>query len=382
MSNIRALKNIPEVSFIDHATLESVRNEMFADYAAKYQELTGATAALSDADPIRLALLSAANLIYQDMQYIDRSGKQDLLKYSYGEFLDNLGAMKKVVRNPASYAFAKIRFSMTSARGEITPIHGGTRVATESGLYFLTDEYTEIPAGEIFIEVQATALTAGKESNALPEGTINKIVDPVPYIAEVTNTTVSVGGADVESDDDFTERIYLAPSGYSVAGPTEAYEYHAKQFRADVADAKAYSPSPSVVNVLFLFDGGILPTEEELREMQTYLSDKTIRPTADRVIAVAPVEQEYNITLTYFINESDSAQSATIQTAVKNAIEEYKTWQRKLGRDVNPSELIKRVILAGAKRVEVTEPTHIVVAETGIAKLAVESVTYGGLEDD
>lgn len=382
MSNIEALKHIPEVSFIDGATLESVKNELFADYAAKYQELTGKTAKLADADPIRLVLLATANLIYQDMRYIDRSGKQDLLKYSYGEFLDNLGAMKRVERRAATYATVRMRFSMTAARGENTPIPGGTRVATESGLYFLTDAYAEIPAGQTAVELDATALQAGKESNALPEGSISKIVDPVPYIAAVTNIAPSVGGADIESDDDFTERIYLAPSGYSVAGPRDAYEYHAKQFRADVLDAKAFSPSPSVVKLLFLLDGGILPTEEEQRTMEAYLSDKTLRPTADRVIAAAPEEQEYSIALTYFINASDSVQAVTIQAAVQKAIAEYKSWQRKLGRDVNPSELIKRVVLAGAKRVELTQPPHIVIEDTKIAKLAAETIQYGGLEDD
>ena len=382
MSNIEALKHIPEVSFIDGATLESVKNEFFADYAAKYQELTGIAAKLTDADPIRLVLLATANLIYQDMRYIDRSGKQDLLKYSYGDFLDNLGAMKRVERRAATYATVRMRFSVTAARGENTPIPGGTRVATESGLYFLTDAYTEIPAGQTAVELDATALRAGRESNALPEGSISKIVDPVPYIAAVTNIAPSVGGADIESDDDFTERIYLAPSGYSVAGPKDAYEYHAKQFRADVLDAKAFSPSPSVVKLLFLLDGGILPTEEEQRAMEAYLSDKTLRPTADRVLAAAPQEQEYSIALTYFINASDSAQAVTIQTAVQKAITEYKQWQRKLGRDVNPSELIKRVVLAGAKRVELTQPPHIVIEDTKIAKLAAETIQYGGLEDD
>lgn len=382
MSNIKPLQNIPEISFIDGATLESTKQELFADYAHKYEELTGTTPVLTDADPIRLMLLSVANLYYQGLQYVDRSGKQDLLKYSYGEFLDQLGAMKKLTRRGATYASVKMLFSMTSARGEATAIPGGTRIATESGLYFMTDSYTEIPAGEISAEISATAIAAGKAWNALPIGTITKIVDPVAYIAAVTNVNISGGGADLESDDAFTERIYLAPSAYTVAGSTDSYEWHAKQFRPDVSDVKAYSPAPSIVNVLFLFEGGILPTEEELRAMEAHLSHKTIRPTADRVIAVKPAEQSYNISLKYYINESDSGQAATIQKAVETAIAEYKTWQRKLKRDINPSELSKRIMLAGAKRLEITEPVYQPVDENSIAKLEAETILYGGLEDD
>lgn len=382
MSNIKAFANIPDISFIDGATQESVKNELFADCSNMYKETTGTALELSDADPRRLELLAVSKLVHQVMMKVDQLGKMNLLKYSYGDFLDNLAAMKKLTRNPATYATVKMQFTMTSARGEATPIPGGIRVSTESGLYFMTNVYAEIPAGEISIEVTATALAAGKECNGLAEGTINKIVDPVAYIAAVTNTTVSGGGADIESDDDFTQRIFEAPSSYSVAGPTDAYEYHAKQFRADVSDVKVYSPNPSYVNVLFLFDGGILPTEEELEAMEMHLSGKTTRPTADRVTAVAPTEQAYNINLTYYINQSDSAQAVAIQTAVDKAIEEYKAWQRKLGRDINPTELIFKIRNAGAKRVELIEPADAVVNDESIAKLETESVTYGGLEDD
>lgn len=382
MSDIQALKNIPEISFIDNRTLEDVRNEMQADYMEKYRELTGETAVLADADPVRLAMLAAAAQIYQAMQYVDRSGKQDLLKYSYGGFLDNIGALKKLTRRPASHATVMIEFSMTSARGEATAIPGGTRVATESGLYFMTDAYAEIPAGEKAAEVRATAVGAGRAGNGLPEGTVIKIVDPLPYIAAVCNTTVSAGGADVESDDDFTERIYHAPAGYSVAGPSEAYEYHARNFRPDVDDVKAYTPEPCVVRVLFLLEGGKLPTEEDCAAMQAYLGADTLRPLTDQVFAAAPEETGYSISLKYFINWSDAAQAAAIQQEVGRAISGYKMWQRKLGRDVNPSELIKRVILAGAKRVELTEPAYCQIDEDCIAALEEETIVYGGLEDD
>ena len=382
MSEISAFANVAEVSFIDNMTLEKVKNEMFADFTSKYKEITGEVPELASADLHRLVLLSVAKMEHQDMMRIDQLGKMNLLKYSKGEFLDNLALMKKLTRIPATYASTTLLFTMTSARGEATPIPGGIRVAADTGLYFMTNEYAEIPAGEISVEVKATALTAGKESNGLAEGTLIKIVDPVAYISAVTNTTITRGGADRESDDDFTQRIYEAPSSYSVAGPTDSYEYHARQFRADVSDVKVYSPAPSCVNVLFLFDGGILPTEDELAEMCVHLSGKTKRPTSDKVTALAPTEQTYNIRLTYYINQSDSAQAVAIQAAVNKAIGEYKTWQRKLGRDINPTELIMRIRMAGAKRVALIEPAYEAVNDESIAKLGTENVTYGGLEDD
>ena len=91
----------------------------------------------------------------------------------------------------------------------------------------------------------------------------------------------------------------------------------------------------------------------------------------------------YPPNLTYYINRSDSARAVAIQAAVAQAVEEYKTWQRTIGRDVNPSQLAAMVMEAGAKRVTVTAPTFAAVAATNVAALTGSAtVTYGGLEDD
>ena len=90
-----------------------------------------------------------------------------------------------------------------------------------------------------------------------------------------------------------------------------------------------------------------------------------------------------HVNLTYYINRSDSARAVAIQAAVAQAVEEYKTWQRTIGRDVNPSQLAAMVMEAGAKRVTVTAPTFAAVAATKVAALTGSAtVTYGGLEDD
>ena len=69
--------------------------------------------------------------------------------------------------------------------------------------------------------------------------------------------------------------------------------------------------------------------------------------------------------------------------AVAQAVADYQTWQRAIGRDINPSKLVAMVMEAGAKRVTVTAPTYTAVAATKVSALQGEAtVTYGGLEDD
>ena len=54
----------------------------------------------------------------------------------------------------------------------------------------------------------------------------------------------------------------------------------------------------------------------------------------------------------------------------------------KIGRDINPSQLIQMMVSAGAKRVEVKLPVFQIVGATNVAKLVSQNVAYGGIEDD
>lgn len=381
MSNIAQLQAIPDISFIGGLTLQALEEQLIQDYSDKYAEITGESATLAPTDPVRLVLMTVAQQFYQGLQYVDATGKQNLLKYSYGGWLDNLAANKGVVRNPAAYATTTLQFSLQNVRTAATGIPAGTRVSNLSGVYFMTETYAEIPAGSSSVAVSGVAVEAGALQNGLPVGALTQIVDPVPYIYAVTNTTITSGGADEESDDKLTERVFMFPASYSTAGAEAAYIYWGKQFRADVADVMAYSPEAGKVNLLFLLNGGVLPSETDIAGMTTFLSAKDKRPLTDQVTVSVPTEVPYNITLTYYIDSAKSTDAATIQAAVNSAIEEYKLWQRTIGRDINPSELVRKIMDAGAKRVAVTAPVYTPVNAISIAKLDTEAITYGGMEE-
>lgn len=382
MSNIKEFSTVPDVSFIDNITLEQIRDEVIGDYIAQYTESTGKAPEIHPGTPERLMLYVIANQSYHAHAYIDTAAKMGLLKYSIGEYLDNLGNNRGLKRRPATHATTTLQFTLSDIRPGATGIPGGTRVSTDAGHYFATDEYLEIPAGQQTGTVRATAQTAGETENGILPGELKKLVDPVPYVGEVTNLTPTSGGASIESDDDFTLRIYNSPAGYSVAGPSEAYQYHAKNAAPHVGDIIAHSPEAAHVDIVFIMDDGSTPTPEQIAQVEEALSDASIRPIADRVQAMAPTETPYNIGLSYFINRSDADRAVAIQAAVMAAVEEYKVWQRKIGRDITPSKLIQLVMAAGAKRVEVTEPAFQTVSKYDIGKLGTEALTYGGLEDD
>ncbi|WP_462385179.1 baseplate assembly protein [Intestinibacillus massiliensis] len=381
MSQIKALEAIPDVSFIGDTTLQQVQETMLRDYVSEYSRITGKSVELAPADPMRLVLQATSLLLYQALQGVERAGRQNLLKYAEGGALDNLAALRNCTRLPAQKATTTLQFTI-NPQPVIVNIPGGTRVVTESGVYFATTEYVEIPAGAQTADVPAVALIEGDAGNGIPAGTAMEIVDPLPYLTGAINTVQTAGGSNVETDDELTERVFRAPGAFSVAGPAAGYEYFARRFRSDIADVKVFSPAPEQVTVLFLLDGGALPNGSDLQAMEDYLSDGAIRPLCDRVTAAAPAEQDYSIDLTYYINRSDRARADAVQAAVGQAVESYKSWQRTLGRDVNASELIQRVMAAGAKRVEIRKPAFASVDENKIARLASQEVVYGGLEDD
>ncbi len=96
-----------------------------------------------------------------------------------------------------------------------------------------------------------------------------------------------------------------------------------------------------------------------------------------------PEVEEYGIDVTYYINSSDSHAATAIQEQAEAAVESYKLWQAsKVGRDINPDELIARLNDAGAKRAEVRSPSFRVIGETAKAQCAGVNIVYGGLEND
>lgn len=382
MSKISELDGVPEISFIGHMTLQETEEQLRAEYARLYREQTGKELVMGDADPKNLLIKAFALIEYQTMQYTDAKGRAELLNTSTGESLDALVALLGLTRQQAKKATAKERFSIAEARAGAVAIPAGTRVKTQGGRYFNTLSYTEIPPGSLYVETMIQAEEGGAASDGIPIGDISVLVDPIPYISAVENVSESTGGLDVESDDGLTERAFLAPSRFSCAGPRDAYEYYVRDWRSDVGDVQIVSPEPCTVAIYFILDDGRLPNETERESLVEYMSGESIRPLCDKVICVEPEEVEYAIELTYWIGDSNQKSAGEIQSRVDAAVEEYQQWQRHLGRDVNPTELIAKIREAGAKRVKLIAPEDVAIEKTQLPKCTGKTVTYGGLEND
>ena len=380
---LQSVFDLPDVSFIDNDTLDAMMQRMITAYETKYKELTGKKISLAMADPNRILLYAAALELFQTECYVDRAGKQDLLKYSYDEFLDNLAAGRGVTRQRPAAAVTTLRFTLSEARTYAVGIPAGTRVSNSDGIYFATTEYGEVPIGGLYIDIPARCTTNGAVGNGLVAGQVATMADPLGYVESAENITTTSGGADLELDSSLAERIFLAPSSYSTAGPEDAYTYWTRTYNTEIASVKPVTPQPGYVTVYILMADGSLPEQEVIDGLQEFLRDDNVRPMTDLVTVSAPGVKTFDIDLTYYIAQSNKASALTIQAEVNTAIQDYIRWQTtEIGRDINPSELIRRIREAGAKRVEVRSPVFDTVADTETAQLGTSAPIYGGLEDD
>ena len=162
-----------------------------------------------------------------------------LLKYSSGEYLDNLGALKGVTRKEAVPAQVTLQFTLAEHISQTAVIPKGTRVKGID-LYFETAEEGRIQPGELTADVTAVCQTAGTDGNGLKAGEIAALVDPLPYTLSVTNTGASLGGADRETDEELAELQASFPTVWGqyieklseyMASTGKRYQSHAATIR-------------------------------------------------------------------------------------------------------------------------------------------------------
>lgn len=370
-------RSYPDISFVETDT-DTVVNALIQSY----ELFTGRT--LYPADPARLFVLWVADIIVQERVNIDFSAKQNVPRYAEGEYLDSLAELFKDARRlEPEKARTTLRYTLSIAQEAETIIPAGTRATPDGDIVFATLADLTIPAGELSGDIAAECTAPGSAGNGFVPGQIKQPIDVFPYFQRVENTTESAGGADEESDAAFYERMRESVETFSTAGPLGAYEYYAKSASALITDVKATSPEPGKVDVRVLLASGELPGEEILKEVSAILSADSVRPLTDHVTVQAPEVTPYNIDVTYYTQTGGALSDEVITENVNAAVREYKAWQAaKMGRDINPSYLIRLLMEAGVKRVEVRSPIFATVAENAVAKIGETSVTNGGAESE
>ena len=187
--------------------------------------------------------------------------------------------------------------------------------------------------------------------------------------------------AQYESDDSLVERTLFAFEGLSIAGPRDAYVFHAMSADGRVADARVGSPSPAIVEVSILSRiGDGVASEDLLEVVREALSDEDVRPLGDRVIVQSAGLIDYRIEAVLYLYPGPEIE--LILAEARSSLNRYINTQRRLGRDIRRSAIHAALHVSRVQRVELVHPVaDVVVLDHQAANCTGFSVAFGGTDE-
>lgn len=253
--------------------------------------------------------------------------------YARGPWLDRHGADRNTPRLQAAQASTTLRFATAQPAASQILIPAGTRVGDAGGLVqFATQEAALLPAGQSGIDVPAAATQSGITANGFPVGALSVLVDPVPGLSSVTNLTETGGGAEVESDTRYRERLPLAFERIGDGLNRERYVSDVLGWNARCIDVHIDRPQPGYVDIYPLMDTGE-PNAQEIASLLAVFNESNTHQ-GDFIQVQAPTPHEFTVELHLVLSDPEAAEDA--EGAVQDVLDE---WERSLGGYIAPSAL-------------------------------------------
>lgn len=370
-------------------------DKIISEITENYKRFSESNLSVTDPEDLAIVLLIRwfASLIAIERAHINRAGNRNIPSRSDGEDLRVLGELYYNTANiEAKHAVSTERFYISEPQSIIIVIPKGTRITDASkSLYFETVEDAFINPGEISVEVSIRCQTSGIDGNGFEIGTLCELVDVFEYYSNCENTTVSDGGTDILTDDEFYEIMRHGLDGFSTAGAEGSYIYFAKQVSNEISDVVVKTPEAGCVAIYVLMNDGSLASEEIKSEVLKACTTKSKRPLNDLVSAEEAEIVEYSIDFTYFVRSDIEDPLNVVENNIKTAVENYISWQcAKFGRDILPGKLRNFAEDAGAKRIVFNTPLEFTSLTDGrldsnipqVAKCIDVKITFGGYENE
>ncbi len=358
--------DLNKVTRADVKVVDDDLAKVLADTIADYEARSGKVL-----QPAHIERLLINTYAYREMlvrKAFNEAYRQQHPRFATGLMLDLCGDDVNTPRLEASAARCTIRFSAALSGGKTAFIPVGTLVSVGE-VSFATVEAGTLTATRTTLDLQAVCTQSGAVGNGWSAGQINTLSPEFSGLeVKAANITVPTGGADVESDDAYRERILLAPESFSVAGPVGAYEYFARRVNPTICDVyvdnlktDAGEPIGGQVQVTVLTKNG-LPSEELLSEVRKALSGARARPLCDTVTVSAPVPVDYALDAELVLFTGVNAAEAVAEAQAAWAA--YESARREqLGLDIVPLDIQTVLKVSGVYNVVLTNlPLKVVAA--------------------
>lgn len=359
-------------------------NVILAEITAQYELATGRTLEPAQVEQLILNAFAYREVLVRNQ--IQDAALQSLVSFARFPMLDYLGELVGVVRLPSQAARTTIEFTLVPGHGDVV-IPQNTRVSTTDGRFiFELIKDVSVLAAVNTASVTAIAQTNGSGGNDYALGTVSVILDPQAYLATASNTSVTEGGTQEETDDQLRDRIKLAPNAFSTAGPYKAYEFWAKSASPLIIDVSVTNrhyktgdtiPAgksigdviPGTVEIFPLVEGLAVTPTEILEAVNAVLNADRIRPLNDTVFVSSP--EAVNTTIEVDLTLYEGAVQSDIVPIVEAALQSFRDGRRKLlGQDIVVNQIIKLSIVDGVYDAEVTSPaTDLIISETEFANI-------------
>ncbi|ADO83702.1 baseplate J/gp47 family protein [Ilyobacter polytropus] len=352
-----------------------------------FKNLTGIT--LREGDERRSLIKVLSYLLYTHGKKINYAGANNFVRFADETTIELHGENKEVDRGEASKASTTLQYKREGNLSERQPIPMGSRVTAGGQAIFETTETAYFEINYTTATVNAECTEEGSSGNGYVSGQINTIIDSIPFVTSVTNITESDGGSDVQDIEEYRKDINESMEGYSIAGPSGAYRYHALNAHPTITDAYVEQLSEGVIGVWILAEDGEIPSDDAIADTLSRLSSKTVRPLTDTVEVNKCTQASYNIDFDYYINEAVESSTLTIQNEVDTVVSDWVASNKsKLGKDVVPDSLtgdLMSIEVNGEKalkRLVIREPAYSETSGKQVAVAETISAVYAGVEDE
>lgn len=186
-----------------------------------------------------------------------------------------------------------------------------------------------------------------------------------------------------ESNTELRLRGQEAWEGLSVAGPTNAYEFHARSADGRVADARALSPEPCDALIIVLSREGTGVAGQELLDIvYAALTPEDIRPVCDRVTVQSAEIIDYQIDAELQLyDEGNTAQEpilAAANTRLQRFVDAQHRQRRRIGVSIYRDAIKAALHVEGVEHVNLISPAdHLIITNTQAARCTSKSVRIG-----
>lgn len=277
------------------------------------------------------------------------------------EYLNRWGVIWGVERRQAVSATGSVDF--TGSNGTVIPL--GTELQRSDLAIFVTTEDVTISGGVANADVEAEL--PGEDGNTVADSVFTFVtpIDGVDAECEVASGGLT-GGLDIESDDDYLQRlleqIQLPPQG----GSAQDYIVWAKQVTG-VTRAWCYplEDGAGTVTVRFMMDDSYddgIPESGDVSDVQDYID--ALKPVTAVLTVEAPtgVELDFEIELTI----NDGYVLADVKESVEANLRDMLIRDAEPGGTINLSRIIETINLSeGVYSCVLNDPSADVVSSAG-----------------